>query len=419
MSSGQPPWPQQGGYPPAPPTSGDGSNKSRIQLALLVLLLGGVLVALFMLLRPGAVCGDGVCDRDGGESFLSCAGDCPSSCGDAYCDPAKETVISCPVDCKAVCGDGRCDAPVETPASCPKDCAVCGNGKCEPPAETVATCPKDCATCGNGKCDAGETAKTCPDDCQPAGKCRDKAFRQMLVRIVKDCEGACGFEAKNPVVGLDLEQFRTIFAAKADPGYGTYFALFGCNVFNADNSDCKGYDSFYAEPSKCPADGAFECATRAADACNPAGAQGRCQKYSKVIEDEFRAFTDKWKTAKYFILLGTASRSGNKSEGGKELMSEGNQKLALKRAASLESLLAKLRTEVAAKGGALDGKAYKVALDNTKQFFDTPDFQAMIQKQLDDLGKTDRGFKPTSANAVNRSVFVLAIECDLSAEGVE
>lgn len=43
----------------------------------------------------------------------------------------------------------------------------------------------------------------------------------------------------------------------------------------------------------------------------------------------------------------------------------------------------------------------------------------MIQKQLDDLGKTDRGFKPTSANAVNRSVFVLAIECDLSAEGVE
>jgi hypothetical protein len=398
---------------------GNSSSKSRIQAIILVLLLGGVLTALFLLLRPGAVCGDSVCDRDGGESFLVCAADCPSACGDGYCNPAKETAVSCPADCKTVCGDGRCDPPSETAATCPKDCAVCGNGKCEPPSETVASCPKDCNLCGNGKCDAGETAKACPLDCQPPGKCRDPNFRKMLVRIVKDCEGACGFEAKNPVVGLELEQFKTIFASKGDTGYGTYFALFGCNVFNADGTDCKGFDSFYAEPAKCPVDNAFECATRASDACNPAGAQGRCQKYGKVIEDEFRGFTQKWKDAKYFILLGTASRSGNDAAAGKETMSVGNQKLALKRAASLESLLSRLRPEFASRGDHLDGKAYKVALDNTKQFFDTPEFGGMIKTQLDAMGRPDRGFTPTSANAVNRSVFVLAIECDLSAEGIE
>lgn len=118
-------------------------------------------------------------------------------------------------------------------------------------------------------------------------------------------------------------------------------------------------------------------------------------------------------------MLGTASRSGNTRESGKEVMSDGNQKLALKRAGALESLLARLRTEVAAAGGALDGKAYKVALDNARQFFDTPEFGALIQKQLNSLPKTERGFKPTTANAVNRSVMALAIKCDLSDVGVK
>lgn len=409
--------------PPAPygapqPAQPD-SSRSKIQLLLLILLLSGVLGILYWLLRAGAVCGDATCDADAGETYLTCPSDCESTCGDGLCDPAKETVVSCPADCKATCGDGRCDAPSETAVTCAKDCAVCGNGKCEPPTETAASCPKDCATCGNGKCDAAETAATCPVDCQPEGKCRDKAFRQMLARIVKDCEGACGVEAKNPVVGLDLAQFKEIFATKGDPGYGTYFALFGCNVWNSDSTDCKGYDSFYADPAKCPVDSGFECATRASDPCNPAGGQARCQRYSKAIGDEFKQFTARWKDAKYFILLGTASRSGNTREAGKEAMSEGNQKLALKRSGALESALAKLRTEVAAAGSALDGKAFKVALDNTRQFFDTPEFGAMIQKQLDSMPAVDRGFKPTTTNAVNRSVLTLAIKCDLSDVGVK
>ncbi len=407
--------------PPAaqPPAPQGESSRSKLQLILLFLLLGGVLGVLYWLLQAGAVCGDGKCDAEAGETWLTCASDCESRCGDGICDAAKESVATCPADCKTVCGDGRCDAPAETVAGCPKDCAVCGNGTCEPPAETAASCPKDCNTCGNGKCDAGETAASCPDDCQPQGKCRDKAFRQMLARIVKDCEGACGVDAKNPVVGLDLDQFKAIFAQAGDPGYGTYFAIFGCNVWNSDNTDCKGYDSMYADPDKCPADAAFECATRASDPCNPAGAQGRCQTYAKAIQSEFKDFAVKWKDARYFILLGTASRSGNTRESGKEVMSDGNQKLALKRAGALESLLARLRTEVAAAGGALDGKAYKVALDNTRQFFDTPEFGALIQKQLNSLPKTERGFKPTTANAVNRSVMALAIKCDLSDVGVK
>jgi len=402
----------------SPPAPIDDRRRSKIQLILLVLLLVGVLYALYLLLRAGSVCGDGACDRAGGETMLTCASDCESLCGDGHCDPAKETVASCPADCKVSCGDGRCDPPAETTATCAKDCAVCGNGRCEAPAETVATCPKDCATCGNGRCDPGETAASCPADCQPAGKCRDRAFREMLARIVKDCEGACGLDAKNPVVGLDLDQFKTIFASRGDPGYGTFFALFGCNVWNADSTDCKGFDSFYADPARCPADAAFECATRPVDPCRPAGAQVRCQQYAKVIQDEFKQFTTQWRKARYFILLGTASRSGNVREGGREVMSDGNQKLALKRAGALESLLARFRADAAAAGGTIDGKAYKVALDNTRQFFDTPEFGAMIQKQLDTMPRADRGFRPTTANAVNRSVFALAIECDLSDVGV-
>jgi hypothetical protein len=388
--------------PPEQPQGQASGQRKGAQLLALLLLLGAVVTVLWLLLRPGSTCGDGTCGSE--ETFATCASDCP-----------------------AKCGNGSCEAPAENAANCPADCKgkpTCGDGKCESPAETLASCPADCAPkgCGNGTCDAGETAATCPIDCQPVGRCRDPAFRKMLARIVKDCEGACGFEAKNPVVGLDEAQFEALFAdaGKKDPGYGTHFALFGCNVYNDDKSDCQGFDSFYAEASACPEDSAYECATRASNKCNAAGAQDNCKKYAGALDTGFRQFIDQWQAARYFVLLGTASRSGNtRDAAGAESMSDGNRTLALRRAGNAQTLLSKLRADYAGKGKHLDGKAFRVVLDNTKQFFDKPSFVQMVEAQLATQGKLERGFVPTGKGALNRSVMLLAIQCDLSAEGVE
>ncbi len=50
---------------------------------------------------PGLACGDGLCVPSHGESFASCAADCPAACGDAVCQPAQgEDVFNCPADCR-------------------------------------------------------------------------------------------------------------------------------------------------------------------------------------------------------------------------------------------------------------------------------------------------------------------------------
>lgn len=70
----------------------------------------------------GGYCGDGECDRPGGESYRECPEDCLPVCGDGVCD-SGENSQSCAEDCQTgpVCGDGVCNGN-ENSSSCPGDC---------------------------------------------------------------------------------------------------------------------------------------------------------------------------------------------------------------------------------------------------------------------------------------------------------
>ena len=97
-------------------------------------------------------CGDGVCN--GVEDSSTCQKDCPgilTNCGDGLCDLNTESPSSCPEDCgTAVCGNGKCETEKgETARSCSRDCITiddytCGNGVCETSLlESYDNCPKD------------------------------------------------------------------------------------------------------------------------------------------------------------------------------------------------------------------------------------------------------------------------------------
>lgn len=79
-----------------------------------------------------AVCGDGLCDRQGGESERSCAGDCPVVCGDGVCNAtAGETPGNCAGDCPTTavqCCVDTDGCPSEELYSCPGDCCCCPSG---------------------------------------------------------------------------------------------------------------------------------------------------------------------------------------------------------------------------------------------------------------------------------------------------
>jgi len=103
----------------------------------------------------GAVCGDGVCDKDRLENKTNCLADC------------------------AVCGDTVCDAPWEDKQSCPDDCEICGDNVCDE-SEVSATkiyCEQDCMKCGDGICRA-EYGEVCPQDC--GGGSTGKPVKDLL-----------------------------------------------------------------------------------------------------------------------------------------------------------------------------------------------------------------------------------------------
>ncbi len=149
-------------------------------------------------------CGDGRCDRAGGETPESCAADCggePQCAGPIDCLP-----LPWEVDCLGhwgcqrgrctevcdddLCGDARCDPRAgESEQSCPDDCvelacvdeglAVLAPFECceglEPvndcrPGEPCARGPQFCVDCTDGSCDPHESIYSCPGDC-PQG-CR-------------------------------------------------------------------------------------------------------------------------------------------------------------------------------------------------------------------------------------------------------
>ncbi len=401
--------------------------------AVLIALMAGLFLVYWA--QPQQTCGNNTCDP--GESMVTCALDCPGTCGDGFCNPDGEDLANCPADCKP---PGTPAAPAASAADATPRPSEAASDPVAPPAARAAAAAADPAAaggvaapaagaaadvapaaagvrCGDGSCAPGESAATCPADCQPVGRCRDPSFRKIVAEVVKECVTGCSFGAANPVVKVSEAQFRTLFGHGNDTGIGVHFAVFGCNVWKPDGKDCWGYDAHYAEASQCPNDAGYECATRSeGKICNSAGAQAKCRRYAGAIESGVKTFLDRWSDAKYLLLLGTASRTGNtKLPGGEEEMAQKNKELALTRAANVEGLIDRLRGEYEQAKKPINGKSYKVALDNTKQFFDSPGFKTLVGAQMK-AGTADPGFKPTTDLAINRSVMLIAVQCDVTAE---
>ena len=104
----------------------------------------------------GPVCGDGFCDKNGGETYATCAEDCP--------------------DISYYCGDGTCNNG-ETCGDCEQDCGTCmsnmeycGDNTCNN-GEDCNSCSQDCGSCsvseycGDGSCNNGEDCNSCSQDC--------------------------------------------------------------------------------------------------------------------------------------------------------------------------------------------------------------------------------------------------------------
>jgi hypothetical protein len=141
-------------------------------------------------------CGDGVCDPQGGETPTSCGPDCNPACqvpADCLGLPWEVDCLGhwgcedgqCVEVCDFVgCGDGECDREGgESPQSCPEDCsAACvpeGFPTGIPPAccpglDALSDCVPDepcpgsllfCVDCGDYSCDPHENPYSCLDDC--------------------------------------------------------------------------------------------------------------------------------------------------------------------------------------------------------------------------------------------------------------
>jgi len=214
---------------------------SAIALVLLLVLISGCVQL------PQADCGDGVCDKDAGESIITCPKDCGSliakPCGNGTCEET-ENWKNCAVDCKQpvkpVCGDGVCEKKEE--GTCLQDCPIethCGDGTCDAKERANPNlCPFDCQTecqeddrtdyecpdgsyvdwcqcigqqwrctenpaslceiepgpfCGDGDCGSGESCSSCPGDC---GACPIETYcGDEECNGNEDCEtcpGDCG-----------------------------------------------------------------------------------------------------------------------------------------------------------------------------------------------------------------------------------
>ena len=155
----------------------------RPRLRLFLLAASGLLLFLPVGVQAAKpVCGDGKCT--GGETYTSCPADCPKPavCGDGICAAeAGESCSSCESDCgpcppSSCNNDGTCNAG-EDCINCPGDCPGVTGGKpslrycCGSDACDATRCGPDCGSvpqsvCGNGLLETGEE---CDDGNQVSG----------------------------------------------------------------------------------------------------------------------------------------------------------------------------------------------------------------------------------------------------------
>lgn len=341
----------------------DNKTQRTVQAALLLALLGASGGLLYWAAAQSQACGDGVC-MDG--EAASCPVDCATGVALAQAPtpmPLQLPSEPVPVEVEAATEPPPPKPPApKPPPPKPPPVAV------QPPPKPPAPAPKP-----------------------PPGRCADPRFAEVARDVVKECTAACKKD-DNPIVDLSPEEFEAIFGQPDDAGVASHFALFGCNRYGAGGRSCLGFDSDAATPGDCPA-----------------GARGdACRRYASVLEQELGAFLDQHRGANYLILMGTASRTGNDAG----TMSEDNAALAERRALAVQRLVNEYRR----RHGLRDMRVLAVVLDNTRlDYAAGGTFPAMIADQLAKLGArtVDRGFTPSTANAMNRSVLAVAIHCDL------
>lgn len=350
------------------------STQKKVELALLLLLVLLVLVVLWRLREDG--CGDGVCDLD-------------------------ETPQTCPTDCR--CGDRVCSRNEDCPADCSREPVT-------PPEESARRdVPSTAPDVARATDPAGPPPVADDSGVESAPSCRDADLRAILRRVVRDCGEACLRET--PLVSLSEEQFTAMFGREDDRGFASFFALFGCNIYNRSLDDCFGYDAYYTNPQDCPDEpGEYEgvrLGLRRGQ--NP---NRQCRNYSQPIHDGLRRFIENHQDARYIVLIGTASRTGNR--GG--VMNPKNVALAKSRAENVRRLLLGwAKPPPAGPGLKVPEQMPVVVLDNEKHRFDEASgrIREIVAAQIAEESRYDRGFRPTQDNAINRSVMVLAIGCRL------
>lgn len=151
------------------------SRRSLSIIALLVVAFAAS--ALYGKQRPpvaqyggGYICGNGACEP--GEGYILCPEDCPTQCGDGYCDNyevQQGSQYHCPADCE-VCANGG-----EWPSCCPEGRSgpycLCDNGSGNPDCSEEDPCSQpdayetnpDCNDCLKGSCSAEDK---CNDSCR-------------------------------------------------------------------------------------------------------------------------------------------------------------------------------------------------------------------------------------------------------------
>jgi hypothetical protein len=217
-------------------------------------------------------CGDDFCGF--GESFDTCAGDCPPGCGNGQCESGEGPLV-CPEDCMPPCGNGICNwgentvncmqdcsycgdnfcSLIETKESCYKDCnTACGNGLCEG-GEDSAECPVDCGFCGDGVCGFAETHLMCPADCIPG--CGDKICDPDLNESLSTCPTDCTVDIDGD--GVNDHQDNCMYHANPqqenfdDDDFGDTCDLDDDDDGEADATDCEPLDPDISHllPEKC------------------------------------------------------------------------------------------------------------------------------------------------------------------------
>ncbi len=201
-------------------------------------------------------CSNKICET--GESYLSCAADCPNCEDNNDCtidsyDHHKQQCVYAPVIDKVCCGNGICELE-ETHITCMKDCPdcndrnectkdqydyyaqkclnqiitpCCGNGVCDQGAETSLDCQADCPDCDDGNKMTGDEFNYQTQKCQHLEYYLFDDFNEGNASFINDSRWTILFPAdkSNGVLTNKADQVYSNFGDQAWTDYFFEFKI--------------------------------------------------------------------------------------------------------------------------------------------------------------------------------------------------